>query len=136
MKQIKRIITGMESWLSLTQMVAKRFEREGAKPLMVIICPPPKTHEQLGYLHSEVLPKLTQALFDAGEISKLSEGESKYYLKVLINYGEWIKFRGKLVFNPFSFEKATTEILSQAIDKACAECEARGVYIPPPKEKI
>jgi len=62
-------------------MLAKRFESDDAKPIVMILRPLDKSHEQLGYLHSTVLPIFTQTMFDAGEISKLSEGESKYYLK-------------------------------------------------------
>lgn len=120
---------------ALVIMLNKRFEVKD-EPLYVVISPPPKTHEQLGYLHSTVLPILTETLFEAGEIKVKSETEAKYYLKVLANYGEWIGFRGKVVFNPHSFEKATTEQLSTAIDKAIAECEQRGVYVPPPKGKL
>jgi hypothetical protein len=131
MKQIKRIITKY-TLPALVIMLNKRFEVKD-EPLYVVISPPPKTHEQLGYLHAECLPVYTQLLLDTGEIEKYSEAESKYYLKVLINYGDWIKFRGKIVFNPHSFEKATTEILSQAIDKILSECALNNYHVNPPK---
>jgi hypothetical protein len=74
-------------------------------------------------------------MFDAGELSKLSESEGKYYLKVLIGYGEWVQFRKSVVFVPASFEKASIEDLNRAIDEAIKQCEIRGVYVPPAKGK-
>lgn len=117
-------------------MLAKRFELDTATPIVMILRPLDKTHEQLGYFHSAVLPILTEVLFDAGEIKNKSESEAKYYLKVLMGFGSWISFRNSVVFDPRSFEKATTEDLSVAIDKAIAECEKYGAYVPQPKERI
>lgn len=135
MKQIKRIISDIGSWASLTLLMQKRFERKGAKPLVVILRPLDKSHEQLGYLHGVCLPILTEVLFDAGEIKHKSESEAKYYIKVLMGFGEWISFRTSVVFDPRSFESATTEDLSVAIDKAIEVCEKYGAYVPLPKEK-
>lgn len=92
-----------------------------------------KTHEQLGYLHSEVLPKFTATMFTAGEIEKNTERYGKYHLKVLIGFGDWIKYKGAKVFDAFSFGDADTEVLSKAIDKAISECQDRGVYVKPPR---
>jgi hypothetical protein len=132
MKQIKRVINSMESWVSLTLMMQKRFERKDAKPLVIIIRPLDKSHEQLGYLHGVCLPILTEVLHDAGEIKNKSESEAKYYLKVLIGFGSWISFRSSIIFDPRSFESATTEDLSRAIDEAIKQCELRGAYVPQP----
>ena len=130
MKQIKRIIT-KATLPALVLMLTKRFEVK-PEPLYITISPPPKTHEQLGYLHSEVLSKLAYALHDTGEIEVNSETQAKYYLKVNMGYGSWFNFRDGVVFDPKSFEKATTEELSQAISEAIHMCEARGVSVPLP----
>ncbi len=130
---MKRIITNFnDDWAGLTALVGARWVKKPT-PFVVTLHAAPKTFEQLGYLHSEVLPKLTQALFDAGDISKNSERYGKYWLKEAINYGEWIEFRGGKVFDDDSFEKASTEVLSDAIDTAINESVKRGVYIQPPK---
>ncbi len=132
MKQIKRIVS-KTSLPAIFTMLAKRFESDDAKPIVMILRPLDKSHEQLGYLHSTVLPMLMLALYEAGEINSLSEAEAKYYLKVLINYGEWVQFRKAVVFVPYSFEKASIEILSKAIDEGIKQCEMRGGNVPPPK---
>lgn len=92
-----------------------------------------KTFVQLGYLHSTVLPIFTATMFSHGEIDKNSEVHAKYHLKVLIGYGQWIKYKNNAVFAPESFADADTEILSRAIDRAILECEQRQVFVPPPK---
>lgn len=95
-----------------------------------------KTHEQLGYLHSEVLGKFTATIFTSGEIKKNDEDYGKYHLKVLIGYGKWISYKNAQVFYPYSFADADTEVLSKAIDKAISECEARGTYVHPPRGEL
>ena len=125
----------MDDWQLLSNMVAKRFEKN-QKPFQAILQTAPKTQEQLGYLHSECLRVYTQMLFDIGEIEKLSEDAAKYYLKVQINYGTWIRFRASVVFDPHSFAEATQEQLGSAIDKILAECALRNYHVAPPKEKI
>ena len=135
LKKFKRIISSMDDWQLLSDMVAKRFEKS-QKPFQAILQTVPKSNEQLGYLHSECLPVYTQMLFDIGEIEKLSEDAAKYYLKVQIGYGEWIRFRASVVFDPHSFAEATLEQLGLAIDKILAECALRNYHVAPPKEKI
>ena len=130
---MKRVITNFNTdWAGLTALVGARWAKK-PKPFMVTLNAAPKTHEQLGYLHSEVLPKLTIALFDTGEIRNRSEREAKYWLKVQIKYGQWIEFNDGVVFDPDSFENATTEVLSYAIDTAISESAKRDVYTAPPK---
>lgn len=130
---MKRVITDFNrDWAGLTALVGARWQKK-PKPFIVILKAAPKTHEQLGYLHTEVLPKFTQALFDAGEIIKNSERMAKYWLKIKINFGQWLEFNDYFVFDPDSFENATTEVLSNAIDTAIYEAAQRGVSINPPK---
>lgn len=135
MKQIKRVINSMSEWVSLTLMIDKRFAKPDAKPLTVVLKPTEKTWEQLGYLHSEVLPKLAVALFEAGETKTNSERHAKYWLKVQIQYGKWVEFCDGVVFDPDSFQEADIEVLTNAIDVAIDACEARGVYVNPPRSK-
>ena len=129
---MKRYVTDLSAWEAITRIVHKRFEKK-TTPFMVIIKSSPKSWNQLAYLHSEILPKLTTALHDRGEIKNLDEDEAKYYLKVLIGFGKWISFRGSIVFDPHSFADASTEILSRAIDEAIKECEKSGIIVMPPK---
>lgn len=131
---MRRIISDLSSWASLTLLVQKRLEKS-KKPFVVTLGAAPKNWVQLAYLHSEVLPKLTVALFDAGEIRKNSEREAKYYLKVKLGFGQWIDWNGSQVFDPDSFSDASIEVLTSAIDTAIYECEQRGVFVAPPKEK-
>ncbi len=131
---MKRIITDMNSWASLTLKIQERFEKRKS-PIVITIGKAPKTHEQLGYLHSEVLPNLTIALYESGEIKTLSEREAKYVLKLMIGYGQWINFNGGVIFDPDSFSNADTETLTRAIDRATDECFARNIHVKPPKEK-
>lgn len=132
---MKRIIeSDMKGWSALTLMIQKRFEKRKS-PLVITIGKAPKTHEQLGYLHSEVLPKLAYALHDTGDIRNNSEREAKYWLKLKIGYGQWIEWNGGKVFDPDSFGDADIDVLTRAIDTAMFGADARGVYIQPPKGK-
>lgn len=93
-----------------------------------------KTHEQLGYLHSHVLGQLALALHDSGEIRNNSESAAKYWLKRRIGYGNYYTFgEHDVVFDPDSFQRATIETLTQAIDCAIDECAKRGIYVKPPR---
>lgn len=130
---MKRIINNFNTdWAGLTALVGARWVKKPT-PFVVTLHAAPKTHEQLGYLHSEVLPKLAIALFDSGEIIKNDERHAKYWLKIQIKYGQWIEFGDGVVFDPDSFEKASTEVLSDAIDTAINESAKRGVFTAPPK---
>jgi hypothetical protein len=129
---MKRIISNIKQWEHLTLLVLDRWNKS-QKPFSVTIGKPAKTHEQLGYLHSEVLPKFTQAMFEAGEIKRNNERDAKYHLKLLIGYGEWINYKGYKVFDDDSFEAASIDVLNAAIDKAIDECALRGVAIEPPR---
>lgn len=131
---MKRVISNLSQWQNLTLLVLKRWEKS-TKPFTVTIGKPKKTLEQLGYLHSEVLPKFTQAMYDAGEIRNNSEREAKYLLKVLIDYGKWIAFNDVHVFDPDSFADADMETLILAIDTAISEAAKRDVIILPPRKK-
>lgn len=95
---------------------------------------PPKSHEQLGYLHAEVFPKLTIVLHEHGEIKRKTERECKYWLKRQIGYGEWIEFNGNVVFDPNSFADATVEQMTEILDCAINEATLRGAVIKQPKE--
>lgn len=131
---MKRVIQDLKSWAALTLLVQKRFEQKSS-PFLVTIGKPGKTHEQLGYFHSEVLPKLAFALHEAGEIKNNSEREAKYYLKIRIGFGCWIKFRDGVVFDPDSFAGADIDTLNSAIDKAIEECNKRNIHVNPPRER-
>lgn len=130
---MKRVITNFNTdWAGLTALVGARWLKKPS-PFIVTLKAAPKSHEQLGYLHSEVLPKLAVALFDSGEILKNDERHAKYWIKIQIKYGQWIEFGDGVVFDPDSFEKASTEVLSNAIDTAIREAAKRDVHIQPPK---
>lgn len=130
---MKRVISNLGQWIALTMLVTKRFEKN-KKPFMITIAGAPKTHEQLGYLHAEVLPKLTIALFDAGYIKANTERYAKYWLKRQIGYGEWINISEiERVFDGDSFSDAKIETLMQAIDTAIDTAQHLGVYIAPPR---
>lgn len=96
---------------------------------------PPKSHEQLGYLHAEVFPKLTVVLHEHGEIKRKSERECKYWLKRHIGYGEWIEFSGGVVFDPDSFSDASVAQMTEILDIAIEQATLRGATIKQPKEK-
>lgn len=130
---MKRYIKTYSQVTAMLPLIAQALLKK--KELVIEVKEAPKTLEQLGYLHSEVLPKLTVALFDAGEISKSSERHAKYWLKRSINYGDWVSYEGGEVFDPDSFANADKGVLSQAIDTAIHEAQLRGVYIAPPKTK-
>lgn len=128
---MKRIINCFEDWQDFANIVVERWYKS-QKPFEIKIKSTTKTQEQLGYFHSEVLPKLTIALSDTGEILNKCEEEAKYYLKVYLNYGKWFEFRGAQVFAPESFAKAKKDMLSKAIDNAIRMCEDRGIWVSPP----
>lgn len=131
---MKRFISHISQMADLTLKVQEELAKgKGAVPITVGKAK--KSQEQLGYLHSEVLPKFTATMFSSGEIEKNSETYGKYHLKVLINFGEWIRYKNARVFSPNSFADADTEVLSRAIDEAIRQCEARGTYVHPPKGK-
>lgn len=119
-------------WLTLH--IADHFTKLG-EPLMLIIRRGPKTLEQLGYFHSEVLPGLTRALFTNGEIKQNSEAAAKLWLKIQMGYGEWFVINGQPVFRDYSFEDAKVDDLMLAIDTATDHAQERGEYIAPPKSK-
>lgn len=131
---MKRVITGISQWMALTLIVADRFAKRPNWRITVTLSEPPKTWEQLGYLHSEVLPKLTIALSEAGDIERKSERQAKYWLKREIRYGEFYNFNGSVIFDADSFEKASIEVLINAIDTAIHAAEQRGIYIAPPRK--
>lgn len=133
---MKRVISHISQWPDLTMRVYKRWEKK-PEPFTITLTGAPKTHKQLGYLHSEVLGKLAQALFDSGEIKSNSEGAAKFWLKMQIGYGTYYDI-GAIVFDPDSFQRATMETLVQAIDMAIDEAAKRGVHINPPRshEKV
>jgi len=143
---MKRVINDINQWPALTLLVMERWKKR-PRPFTVTLTGAPKTAEQLGYLHAEVLPKLAYALWDAGEIATNSELAAKYYLKMLIGYGSYYKFTiqprnefgqfmpKEVVFDPDSFQRATIETLNQAIDCAIDEAAKRGVTILPPRGK-
>lgn len=131
---MKRVINHISQWPDLTIRVYKRWEKK-PEPFTITLTAAPKTHEQLGYLHAEVLPKLAQALFDAGDIRTNSEQAAKYFIKRQIGYGTFYDFNNGVVFDPDSFNRATIETLIQAIDTAIDEAAKRGVTINPPRGK-
>lgn len=128
---MKHLISDITQWTALSLLVAERWQKRKT-PFMVIIKAAPKTHVQLGYFHSTVLPIFTAIMYDSGEIAKKTEKHAKYYIKRGIGYGEWIDFDGGKVFVPESFEKANIEELSEAIDFCINEVSLRGGYVPPP----
>lgn len=131
---MKRYISHMSQTAGLIAKIGEELAKgHGAVP--VIVGKSVKTFEQLGYLHSTVLPIFTRVMYEAGEIQHNTERYGKYHLKVLINYGEWLNYKGGKVFDDDSFSEADTEVLSKAIDKAIWECEQRGEYVPPPRSK-
>lgn len=130
---MKRIINHISQWVDLTTKVNQRWQKSQA-PFTVTIGKAPKTHEQLGYLHAEVLPKLAEALYDTGETNNPSELAAKYWLKRQIGYGNYYIFGENVVFDPDSFQRATIETIKQAIDLAVDESAKRGIVINPPKE--
>lgn len=130
---MKRIISNINQWPALTLLVMERWKKR-PKPFEVILKSAPKTWEQLAYLHATVLPILTEALFDSGEIRKKTERDAKYWLKREMNYGVWIEYEGGKVFDPDSFEDADIDVLSAAIDLAITECEKREYFVPKPRK--
>lgn len=131
----KRIIANPKiDWPALTLKVMERWEKRQT-PFMVIIKASPKSHEQLGYLHSQVLKPFMEVMFEHGEIAKKNEIHAKYYIKRAIGFGTWIDYEGGKVFVPSSFESATTEELSQAIDYAIEQVTIRGGFVPLPRTK-
>ena len=90
-----------------------------------------KTKEQLGYLHACVLPILTQCLKSTGELDG-NEDQTKFWLKILCNYGELVKVGDNVHFCPKSFEDITTSDLAAITERAIMEASERGWYIPPP----
>lgn len=128
---MKRLITTKAQIPALCILLSEALQKRGK--IMVSMKPAPKTLEQLGYLHSCVLPKLAMALSDSGEIKHNSEREAKYWLKRHIDYGQFFEFGCNVVFDPDSFADASLEILSQAIDCAIDEAALRDVIIEPSK---
>jgi hypothetical protein len=131
---LKRVISHISQWPDLTMRVYKRWEKK-PEPFTVTLTGAPKTHKQLGYLHSEVLWKLAQALFDSGEIKSNSEAAAKFWLKMQIGYGSHYTFGETVVFDADSFQRATMETLIHAIDTAIDEAAKRGITIQPPRGK-
>lgn len=135
---MKRLILHIDDWEALSQIVWDRWKtaylsNKKFKPFWAELTTTKKTHEQLGYLHSTVLPVLTECLSESGEIRRKNEREAKYWLKRFISYGEHINYNGGIVFDANSFEKASKDILTLAIDEAITQCEQRGYYVPLPK---
>lgn len=130
---MKRIINDINQWPALTLLVMERW-RKRPKPFTVTLNAAPKSLPQLGYFYSECLPKLTEALFEAGEIRNKSENAAKYFIKRHIGYGMWYQFGDKdAVFDPDSIQRATLETLTQIIDASIDEAAKRGVTILPPR---
>lgn len=132
---MKRVIANWGDWVLLTAWAKPRLKGKKPKPFVASIKSAPKTLEQLGYLHVEVLPKLTIALFDSGDIERKVERDAKYWLKREMGYGEWINYNRGKVFDADSFEKANIEVLTKAIDIAIHACEDRGIYVELPKKQ-
>lgn len=128
---MKRLLNHKDQLPELDSLIIGEIERRGK--IVVTIKASPKSHEQLGYLHASVLPILTLALYDAGEIKTKSEGAAKFWLKVMIGYGEYYELNTAVVFDPKSFADADIDILIKAIDTGIFESEQRGFHIPPPK---
>lgn len=129
---MKRLVSTKDQLFHLSLLIASELDKHGK--VMVEVKRSPKSLEQLGYLHAEVLPKLTIALFDAGEIKSKSEGACKYWLKRQIGYGTWYTFgKDEVVFDGDSFQRATIDTLIQAIDTGIDEAAKRGIFVSPPK---
>lgn len=132
---MKRPIYSVKDWLgviaALTLHIADHFTKLG-EPLTIIIKRGPKTLEQLGYFHVEVLPGLTRALFLKGEIKQNSEAAAKLWLKMYMGYGDWYQINGQPLFDAYSFEDAKVDDMIKAIDTATDQAQERGEYIAPP----
>jgi hypothetical protein len=96
-----------------------------------------KTLDQLGYLHSTVLPHLVECLYESGEIKDRSETAAKMWLKVSIHFGEWVDYRigdiPQYSFVPQTFAKASVNMLKYAIEHAIDYCANCGVVVPEPR---
>lgn len=131
---MKRIISNFQDWQDFANIVVERMQKS-RRPFEIKIKSSAKTIEQLGYFHSEVLPKLTYALYDTGDIAHKCEETAKYWLKLHLNFGKWIEYGNGVVFVPDSFTGATIKILSRAIELAIHESHQRGVLVNPPVTK-
>lgn len=128
---MRRYIKHISQTIGLINLIKQRLDK-GQFVAVTLARADEKTLEQLGYLHSAVLPMLTEALFDSGEIKLNSEDAAKLWLKMNIGYGVWYEISGKPVFSAKSFEKANVDDLTKAIDEAIYQAQERGVWIPPP----
>lgn len=129
---MKRIISHISQMTGLAALVKARLDK-GHHVAITISRADAKTIKQLGYLHTTVLPLLTEALFDAGEIKARSESAAKLWLKMQINYGAFYEIGKSVIFDPKSFAAAKIDDLIKAIDEAILQAQERGVWIPPPK---
>ena len=116
---------------SLSSLVKQRLDK--GQKVVIKIESVGKSWEQLAYLHSTVLPLLTEALFDSGDIERKTERYAYYWLKREMKFGEFLQFGDSVIFDPSSFRDATIDDLILAIDTAIHAAEQRGVFIPQPK---